>query len=674
MDESTNPDESVKLNTDVKIKWNENEKFRPIQYNATSEIGQLIDEYGWALRNSNRPHTKLPSVKSVPTATHFILSGDHGGVLSVPDTYHSTFMDAYCRDIAKRIRHFIREQRTPVFPLAVDLDYKPKELSLKWTAEHVKLWVKTYQTVLRKCFSDITPTDTFDHFLCIVTDRDGDYSYEQDESNHNFLKRKDYKQGYRLSFPNLFVTAETALAIRQCVLRELMSNGDDCRMLVQIAKNELIGENVLKQLHVMLDESVYLTNGFRMIGSAKVQANACGRKAQATKCYLCKRNDKFDIGCIYKLMSVFPSTIAVGEMSPTRVQLFKRYNENQGELIRACSVRTPNQTVTPGFKCAYDISMYFLATTQGAQTISNDERKMVNRTERLFDVGNKDDKLKYETFLRYLQTTPFPENFPFNKMVLHDIKSIHLGMTKSQPPQKTYMILLHTRFCAIKNDYHSVPKTNFVLSASGGVRQKCLSQTCNTAPGTAYNMPPMPIEMFHVFFPTDALDAYCGFVELRDKQSVEKRPRAQQSGVDTTIPPLATPPSTPPPTPPPPTHAPTPPPPSTTQTMDEMLQNMSIYLSSTRSDMPIAVTRELTHLLKYQMDVHDDYCRTQSTSVTPRQIFDSRVLIEEYERKQGTNNTMFRSRVGRGGGRGGGAGRSRDTYRKRGRESNSDSD
>lgn len=649
-------------------------KFRSIQYNAIDTedgINKLIAENGWAVRSSSRARTALPSAKSVPTATHFILSGEHGGVLSVPDAHHPLFMEAYCRDIASGVRHFMREQRTPIFPLAVDLDYKPKDVAFRWKKEHINLWIRTYHTVLRRCFPDIVPTETKDVFQCIVTFREGDYSYEQDERDHGFLKRKDFKQGYRLSFPYLFVTAETALTIRQCVLRELMSNGDDCRLLVRLDEHALIGEDVLKQLNTMLDESVYLTNGFRMIGSAKVQASACGKKATANKCYSCKRNDKFDIGCIYKLMSVFPSTDTIGELSDTRVQLFKHYNGNQSALIRACSVRVFNQTATPGFKCAYDISMYFLATTQGAQTISNDERKMVNRTERLFDVGNKDDKLKYETFLRYLQTTPFPDNFPYNKMTLHDIKSIHLGMTRTQPPQKTYMILLHTRFCAIKNDFHSVPKTNFVLSASGGVRQKCLSQTCNSQPGTAYNMPPMPIEMFHVFFPTDALDAYCGFVELRDKQSVEKRPRPTSSGTDTIIPPLVTPPSTPPETSPTTT-----PPPTTTQTMDEMLQNMSIYLPSTRSDMPIAVTRELTHLLKYQMDVHDDYCRTQSTSVTPRQIFDSRVLVEEYERKQGMNNTMFRSRVGRGGGRGGvsGGATSRNNYRKRGRDSGSDSD
>jgi hypothetical protein len=224
---------------DLKTKWD------PIQPEVPeSEVLSLILENpAWSVkRQQNRTQTAKPQT------THLILSGEHGGVLSIPDSDHETFMTAYCRDVARGIRQYMREEKTDVFPLAVDLDHKPKELEDRWKRDHLFVWVRTYQTVLRNCYlnppsSSGNPISS-DPFLCIVTKREGDFIYYQDESNHGVLRKKDFKQGYRLSFPNLLVSSERARMIRQCVLREFVSNGADCRFMFRLKETDLIGESV----------------------------------------------------------------------------------------------------------------------------------------------------------------------------------------------------------------------------------------------------------------------------------------------------------------------------------------------------------------------------------------------------------------------------------------------
>ncbi len=628
-----------------------------------SEVLDRIIDNQWAVKGRKQP------IK--PVTTHIILSGEHGGVLSIPDKDHEMFMEAYTKDIACGVRHYIREQRTTVFPLAVDLDHKPKEKALRWKEEHLYIWVRTYQTVLKKCYGtgDIGPTPDWtmetdlakvehhlrDPFLCIVTMRDGDFIYYQDDPNHALLWKKDYKQGFRLSFPNLMVSAETARVIRQCVLRELVSNGVDCRFMFRLDEKELIGEAIYKQLNEMLDESVYINNGFRMIGSAKTTPSFCASKKKNPSdfCSTCHNNNKFDIGTVYRFYKAFPSNEVSAD---ARLQLHQRFKTNIQEVIRACSVRIiPPQSERPGFECKYEISTFLLATTQGAQSISAEHKRALVRTQRLMDPVNRDDLVKYEAILRYFRESSFPDYFPFRKLTLHDIKSIHMN-SSSKTTATSFTILVNTSFCAMKKTDHSTPKSYFTFHPTYGMRQKCHSQGCKKdSDKDYYQMPSPPFELYRLFFPSDSLRAFCGIVEKKDllerartqevKGSPEEGPETDSSTNGGVGP--------------------------ETLTTEQMMQNASVYFPPSQNDISlakqIATVQEINFTLKNRLEAYASWCReSPHTDPASIELCDPNVLIKKHRQQQGLENNVFRASTFRGrgggggrGGRGGGGGRKR---------------
>lgn len=558
--------------------------------------------------------------------THLILSGEHGGVLSIPDSDHDMFMRAYCKDIACGIRHYFREEKTDIFPLAVDLDHKPKQVEDRWKKEHLFVWVHTFQTVLRNCYS-VSDDTAKDLFLCLVTFRNGDFVYHQDPANHGLLRKKDYKQGYRLSFPNLLVSCETARTIRQCVIRELMSNGAHCRLMFRLAETDRIDESVCQQLVEILDESVYRTNGFRMIGSAKIAQSLCGKKKDP--CRHCYKRPKFDIGAVYKFWTAVPGDKAGIDNQDARRALAQQYTTDIQQLIRACSVRVvPPKPETPGFQCVYNLSSFLLATPHGAQTLSTELKRTVVQTQRVIDPTNPADRPKYEALLHYFHETTFPDSFPYRRLTLHDIKSIHL---KTATQTMTFTILLNTPFCAIKQQNHSTPKSYFVFHPKTGLRQKCHSETCKKIMDF-FDMPRPSMELHHAFFPSDiaALPPPRQLTEVSetDEEGFERKSEAKV-------------------------------------TIDEMMRNVAPYFSP--SDFPsrhyleaqVGVMRHVNNILQNRLQCFTQFRReVPHTNPALENLCDPAVLIKKHEQQQGTANHVFRvpgtrGRSVRGRGRGG---------------------
>lgn len=638
-------------------------KYRPIQQGGFSELSHCILEYRWSLKQS--------STKNV---THILLNGDYGGTLSVPDAQHEEFMRAYIQDIQAGVRHFVREEKTAVFPLAVDLDHDIEKMADKWTSEQIHMWAHVFHAVLKKCYpvgdraattadrerqTETTtdreapteterqtkrptdredPTETeapnpkHDPFLCIITFRPAEYSYTQKETNHAQLERKHLKEGFRLSFPNLMVSCETAQMIRQCVLREWIGDGAKCRMLFRLAEGEPIGEAIYHELEKMLDASVYVKNGFRLVGSAKTVASRCGRKKN--NCSTCYNNSKFDIGLVYKLFRCMSSV----DITHDQERSLYRHFSDFGNLVRACSVRKiPAVVERAGFVCPYDLSGFFLATRQGAQCISADEKRVIAKTQRMFD--RAEDRPKYEAFLHYLQTADCPPPFPFSRMQLEDIKSIHLRMSARN--EMFYIILIHSYFCAIKKAEHSGFKAYFVLGKDG-LKQKCQSETCGKL--APYRMPPLPEDVFRVFFPTDNMNQFCGIpdrvparAELPTPELTSPRSTVDVGAIDTEAA-------------------------AQELTTEQIISNAGQYFPSSASQSSIQkqiqTWRQIVHLLKTDLQAFDKHCRNGTTSRAQSR----KELLDEYNREQGVSNSMFGGRGGRGasgGNRGRGGGRRR---------------
>lgn len=609
-------------------------------------LSLILDHPTWIVPKRQAARGSSDGIK-----THLILSGEHGGVLSVPDRDHEMFMDAYCRDIACGIRHYFCEEKTDIFPLAVDLDHKPKSVDDRWKKEHIYIWIRTFQTVLKNCYSflhaspdhaeqDDQEKYIHDPFLCLVTCRDGDFIYHQNPERHGELLKKDFKQGYRLSFPNLLVTCDTARTIRQCVIRELMANATDCRFLFRLEENAVIGEAVCKQLDAMLDESVYRTNGFRMIGSAKVTNSLCGKKKDP--CLYCYKRFKFDIGGVYKFWTALPS-VAISDTD--RIRLNQMYSGDIQRLIRACSVRAISSSSariqeTAGFRCTYDLSTFLLATRYGAQSLSTEQKRAVVRTQRFIDPANKDDRLKYDVLLRYFHETTFPDGFPFHRLLFQDIKSIHLH-TSTQTP--TFTILMNVRFCAIKKQDHSTPKSYFVFHPKHGLRQKCQSETCKKEM-EFYEMPRPSVELYQLFFPSDCVVPVSGPGAMATSVATGSA-NVHQPQLPVVM--------------------------DRKQTIEQMMKNVGSYFQS-QNEMPlrpqIIAMQNANKILHDRLQAFSQFCRDVPHANSSENMFDPTVLTKRYRDQQGTENHVFRAPAFRGGGRGGGGGRSRSGGRGGSRE------
>lgn len=578
-----------------------------------SEVLNLILRRNW--------RTKTPPI------THIILSGQYGGTLSIPDDDHKLFMDAYCKDISCGMAHYLREQRTDVFPLSVDLDYKPKTIDLAWTSDQLHLWVQVFQTVLKKCYTEeqtTYETPTLDPFLCIVAKRPADFNYVQDETNHEWLHPKSYKQGFRLAFPNLHVTSQTALLIRRCVLRELISNGQHCRTLCRnLAETDLINEVVYEELDNMLDESVYLSNGFRMIGSSKIVPSLCSRNKKQTPCNVCFDNDKFDIGLVYSLFGVFPSTEFSDPLAYKKVrqQLFQHFSDID-QLIRACSVRLlPPKPERPNFTSCYDISKkdVLIAHKTGSICLSNDEKKLVRGCDRMIELTDP----KFDALVRYFRTGGFPRSWPFAQFTRKDIKSIGFSSQYN-----LFKITLHSFFCVVKKDHHSSAQSGFVLHADPkkGLRPICWSDICKKAINRKdyAPLPPVPSDMYQLFFPPDKLSQFCGIPQKHPPPTKENETKEDEKSALTT---------------------------------NEIMENVSSYYSSTSMDLTFEdstrIMCEIDTLFRNRMQIYETYCRDSSNN-RYEELTDTRTLIEQQKNTQGIATRMFRPSGSTGRGRRGG--------------------
>lgn len=224
----------------------------------------------WVWTNKYFIKTSEPKEKKAE-ATHYLLDG---GIWKIPLSEYQTFLQLLSKDLHAGEKHYISENRTPVFKFICDLDFYEESIITIKQVEHI---VKIIQGVVNEHFSDQR---------IIVCGAD---SKQVIKDNVEYTK-----SGFHLVFPKLWLTSETAKKIRYLCVKQLV---------------ETFGEREsFNTWEDVVDLSVYEDNGLRMVGCRKINdCKVCkNKKGKKELCESCDGVGKKDENRVYKPISVLP--------------------------------------------------------------------------------------------------------------------------------------------------------------------------------------------------------------------------------------------------------------------------------------------------------------------------------------------------------------------------------
>ena len=255
------------------------------------------------------------SFEAPPPRTHTFLDGggwgNGTGILSIPSMYDSDFFDAVADDIAAGTLPALNEYRAgDVFPMYADIDIKCDPSMAVDLSRVGAVCVQQAQRFVSqmdvRCVVLKTPTKTL---AC---------------------PEPKLKIGCHMHFPKLNVTAYEASIMREAMVMAL--------------ERELPGVDWAESF----DNAPYHNGCLRMVGAPKViPCDTCkGKKTLSASCTApgCFSKGKllYPSQC-YSLLSCLDGSGALDD------NMLRLLSANMGQLVRACSIRTNVQSVTPGW-------------------------------------------------------------------------------------------------------------------------------------------------------------------------------------------------------------------------------------------------------------------------------------------------------------------------------------
>lgn len=187
--------------------------------------------------------------------SHYLMSG---GRWNIPVEYNDEFMWHYAVSMFQDHAWAVVERRTEYFRFHVDMDFAQAQ---EVTQFELRRYVVVVQEVLRKFFFD----SSNDYFECVVSAAPTKAIPSKDP-----LIPDTVKTGYHIIWPHLWVTEQQALDVRASVLVYLARTHG-----YRVPPTQNMWEDVV-------DESIYINNGLRMIGATKWSACKCKRKKGET--------------------------------------------------------------------------------------------------------------------------------------------------------------------------------------------------------------------------------------------------------------------------------------------------------------------------------------------------------------------------------------------------------
>jgi hypothetical protein len=197
---------------------------------------------------------KLPKDTAAPTSTHTELMG---GQYVVPAEFNDEFLWHLAISLHQGHLSSLVERRTEFFRYHLDMDFAEAEVV---TLERLRPYMLTVQEVVRRFF----PFAGKDFLECVICSASGTKIVIATDGT-----TKQLKSGFHILFPHIWVHTDQALAMRADLIVHLTKKFGERK---QPFKNNWAD---------VVDESVYVGSGLRVVGAVKVsmcKTAACKEK------------------------------------------------------------------------------------------------------------------------------------------------------------------------------------------------------------------------------------------------------------------------------------------------------------------------------------------------------------------------------------------------------------
>jgi hypothetical protein len=294
--------------------------------------------------------------------THLCLDGYHGGKIFIKDSDSMTFLGKLAASLRLNRHLYIAEMRTEIFRFFVDFDPEIVHPRTKFTSEERDAFCKILLEVVTMFYpSEDTENPIFNMVICdlerslaetsttaiqkaqekddlealIDLDESESYTAQVDEKEVAPPQEDDHKHKTRvhkdgnlhIHFPNLYVSAKQAAAMATAMAIVLE---------MQLGKLTYIYNEWTK----VIDPSVYMSNGLRMMGCRKCMPCPSCKGGRCTDCHMI---GKVDQGRVYRVSEAY----RCGVKSP---ELLTDITRNLAREIAFCSIRNTTRKATIGWK------------------------------------------------------------------------------------------------------------------------------------------------------------------------------------------------------------------------------------------------------------------------------------------------------------------------------------
>jgi len=202
--------------------------------------------------------TNSYNIKGKEPMSHLLLDG---GIVYIPRHQEKTFLKLYAEELRNKVKLYYVEVRPNIFKYMIDFDI----------SDNHYLSNDEIMNIVRIVNNKMN--EFYDKHLCICICCTSSKKFKLREikedkiiNDNDVIIKKDGKTyiqdvhtGIHLIYPKLFVTADSALFLRDNILEELMK-------LVKI--NDKTWDD-------MFDKRIYKSNGYRMVGSDKLDKGQC---------------------------------------------------------------------------------------------------------------------------------------------------------------------------------------------------------------------------------------------------------------------------------------------------------------------------------------------------------------------------------------------------------------
>jgi len=228
----------------------------------------------WVLTNKYYIKT-TDSKERKASATHFLLDG---GIWGVPKEQYPEFLNLLAIDLQNGEKHYICENRTPIFKFICDIDLFEETII---TVEQISRIVSVLQETVSEYYGDkkvvICGADS-KTVKKMVSETGGGFGQKEIEL---------VKSGFHLVWPDIWITAETAKNLRVVFIKTLIEKFGE-------RENYNTWDDVV-------DLAVYQDNGLRMVGCRKMAiCKSCKNKREfRDTCLTCSSTGKVDENRVY---------------------------------------------------------------------------------------------------------------------------------------------------------------------------------------------------------------------------------------------------------------------------------------------------------------------------------------------------------------------------------------